>query len=105
LASYGIKAVFRQNCGWDDIERSIGRGIPAAIGVLHHGPSSKPQGSGHWLLTIGVTSSHVLVNDPYGEMDGYINAKGAGLAYSKANLGPRWMVEGPGTGWAILANG
>lgn len=109
LASYGIKAVFRQNCGWDDIERSIGRGIPAAIGVLHHGPSSKPQGGGHWLLTIGATSSHVLVNDPYGEMDlvrgGYLNAKGAGLAYSKANLGPRWMVEGPGTGWAILANG
>lgn len=107
LASYGIKAAFRQNCGWDDIATSIGRGVPAALGILHHGPSSKPTGGGHWLLAIGVTESHVLVNDPYGELDlvrgGYLNSKGAGLAYSKANLGPRWMVEGPGTGWAIIA--
>jgi hypothetical protein len=107
LHSYGITASFRQNCTWSDLEQQIAKGVPVPIGVLHHGFSSKPQGSGHWILTIGATQSHILVNDPYGEMDlvrgGYLNAKGAGLAYSKTNLGPRWMVEGPATGWAIIA--
>ena len=50
---------------------------------------------------------HVIVNDPFGEMDvvrgTYINSKGAGLAYSKANWGPRWLVEGTRSGWCIIA--
>ena len=107
LASYGVKAVFRQNCTWSDLEQQIARGVPVPCGFLHHGPSSKPSGGGHWLIVIGTTPTAVIVNDPWGEMlvaEGtYAGNRGAGLAYSRKNWGPRWMVEGPGTGWAIMA--
>ena len=109
LASYGIKAKFRQDCNWSDLERQIDRGVPVPCGFLHHGPSSAPTGSGHWLIVIGYapTNGSVIVNDPWGEMlvaEGrYAGNRGAGLAYSRKNWGPRWMVEGPGTGWAIIA--
>jgi len=113
LRSYGITARFAQNAGWADIERQIGKGVPVPCGFLHHGPASKPTGGGHWLIVIGYTNlqqggGSVIVNDPFGEMDvangTYISSKGAGLAYSRKNWGPRWMVEGPGTGWAIIAD-
>lgn len=107
LAHYGIKATFQQNGGWDDLQRQIARNVPVPCGFLHHGTSSKPSGGGHWLTVIGVTTGHVIVNDPFGEMDvvrgTYINSKGAGLAYSKANWGPRWLVEGTRSGWCIIA--
>ena len=108
LASFGISAKFRQDCSWGDIEQQIARGVPVPCGFLHHGPSSAPSGGGHWLIVIGTTSTAVIVNDPWGEMlvaEGtYAGNRGAGLAYSRKNWGPRWMVEGTGSGWAIIAN-
>lgn len=109
LRSYGIQARFTQSATWSDIERQISRSVPVPCGFLHHGTSAKPTGGGHWLTVIGFTKSAVIVNDPFGELDvvhgGYVSSKGAGLAYSRANWGPRWMVEGPGgTGWAIIAD-
>jgi hypothetical protein len=108
LRSYGIQARFTQSATWSDIERQISRSVPVPCGFLHHGTSAKPTGSGHWLTVIGFTKTAVIVNDPFGELDvvhgGYASSKGAGLAYSRANWGPRWMVEGPGTGWAIIAD-
>ena len=107
LAHYGIKASFKQDGGWDDLQRQIARNVPVPCGFLHHGSSSKPSGGGHWLTVIGITSGHVIVNDPFGEMDvvrgTYLNSKGAGLAYSKANWGPRWLVDGTRSGWCIIA--
>jgi hypothetical protein len=48
-----------------------------------------------------------VVNDPFGEIDliggTYLNSKGSGLKYSKANFWPRWCVEGQRSGWAIIA--
>jgi GH24 family phage-related lysozyme (muramidase) len=108
LAEYGIKASFSQKCGWADLEKQIDSGIPVPCGFLHHGPSTAPTGGGHWLTVIGYTGSAMIVNDPWGEMlvaEGrYLGNRGAGLAYSRKNWGPRWMVEGPNTGWAIIAN-
>jgi len=107
LASYGISARFVQNASWSDLEQQLAKGVPVPCGFLHHGSSSHPVGGGHWLIVIGLTAGHVLVNDPYGELDvvngTYLNSKGAGLAYSRKNWGPRWLVEGPRSGWAILA--
>ena len=107
LHSYGITASFRQNCTWSDLEQQIAKGVPVPCGFLHHGPSSAPAGGGHWLTVIGTTPTAVIVNDPWGEMlvaEGkYAGNRGAGLAYSRKNWGPRWMVEGPSTGWAIIA--
>jgi hypothetical protein len=33
----------------------------------------------------------------------YLNSRGGGVAYSRKNWGPRWLVEGPRSGWAIIA--
>jgi GH24 family phage-related lysozyme (muramidase) len=107
LAYYGIKARFKQDAGWDDLQQQLKRLVPVPCGFLHHGSSSSPSGGGHWLIVTGLTSGHVLVNDPFGEMDvvrgTYVNSKGGGLAYSRKNWGPRWLVEGPHSGWCILA--
>lgn len=107
LASYGIKARLAQNASWATLEQQLHKGIPVPCGFLHHGSVSKPSGGGHWLCVIGITAKAIIAHDPFGEMDvvngTYLNAKGKEVAYSKANWGPRWMVDGPSTGWAILA--
>jgi hypothetical protein len=107
LEFYGVKARFVQNANWATIERQIDRGIPVPIGILHHGFVIAPRGYGHWICAIGYDSNAITVHDPFGDLDlvngGYLSTKGASLRYSRRNLGPRWMVEGPGTGWAIIA--
>lgn len=107
LESYGIRARFVQNCSWEDLKRQIDNGIPTPVGFLHHGPSTAPNGGGHWLTVIGYTDTAVIVHDPFGEMDvvrgTYISSKGARQAYSRKNWGPRWLVEGPKSGWAVMA--
>lgn len=107
LASYGVKARFVQNATWATIEGQISRGIPVPIGMLHHGPVTAPSGGGHWILAIGHDRDVIIVHDPYGDLDlvrgGYLSTTGAALRYSRRNLAPRWMVDGPGTGWAIIA--
>lgn len=109
LASYGLKAEFRQDFGWSDIDSQLVRGIPVPIGILHHGSVSNPTGGGHWIVIIGRNEDNTkyVVNDPFGELDlvngGYVSTNGKNLLYSKKNLGPRFLVEGPGSGWAIRA--
>jgi hypothetical protein len=107
LAHYGVRARFVQDAGWDVLMRQIDRGVPMPIGVLHHGPATSPTGGGHWLVAIGYDDDGIIVNDPFGEMNlvagGYLNSRGRRLRYSRQNLGRRWMVEGAGTGWAVVA--
>ncbi len=106
LRSYGIEASLRMNCSWIDVERQIDAGRPVPLGILHKGPVSAPTGGGHWICAIGYDADAITVHDPFGDLDlvngGYLNNWGARLRYSRRNLGPRWMVEGPGTGWAII---
>lgn len=107
LQSFGIEAGLVKNAGWGTIKAQIDKGIPVPFGWLHKGPVTAPRGGGHWSIAIGYSDDAVTVHDPFGEIDlvagTYINNWGARLRYSKQNLGPRWMVEGPGTGWAIIA--
>lgn len=107
LQSFGIEAGLVKNAGWGTIKAQIDKGIPVPIGILHKGPVTAPQGGGHWICVIGYSDDAVTVHDPFGEIDlvggSYVNNWGARLRYSKQNLGPRWMVEGPGTGWAMIA--
>ena len=107
LSSFGVRSTFTQKAGWDDIERQINAGIPVPCGFLHRGTSSAPDGGGHWLIVVGFTTTHLVVHDPFGEAD-LVNGKTLGgvarfAKYSRKNFGPRWMVEGPGSGWAIIA--
>jgi GH24 family phage-related lysozyme (muramidase) len=107
LSSFGVRAKFTQAAGWGDIERQIAKGVPVPCGFLHRGPVSAPGGGGHWLIVVGFTQTHLIVHDPFGEADLVNGTTLGGVArfarYSRQNFGPRWMAEGPGSGWAILA--
>lgn len=109
LQSFGVQASFIRNGGWGTIKAQIDRGIPVPMGILHRGPVTAPSGGGHWICAIGYTANGaaIIVHDPFGDLDlvsgSYLNNWGARLHYSKRNLGPRWMVEGAGSGWAIIA--
>lgn len=108
LASYGVKAQFTQKADWAMLQKQIDAGIPVPCGYLHRGPVSKPSGGGHWLIVVGYDKTHLIVHDPFGEADLVKGATLGGVArfarYSKANFGKRWMVEGPGSGWAVIAS-
>ncbi|MCX5967677.1 MAG: C39 family peptidase [Cyanobacteria bacterium] len=118
LASYGISARFSNQASFQTLEQQSAAGIPVPCGYLHRGPVDRPTGSGHWLVVVGHTPTHVVVNDPWGEPDlihgTTLNANGMGLRFSRLNFGKRWMVEpigggayryAPGKGWAVLAQG
>lgn len=107
LRALGLESVSRYDLGWDDLDRQLGLGVPVPVGILHHGPITAPTG-GHRILVIGRTEdgSGYLVHDPWGELDllsgRYISTQGANLAYSRRNLAPRWLREGPRSGWGLM---
>jgi GH24 family phage-related lysozyme (muramidase) len=107
LSSFGIRAKFTKVAGFADLEQQINRGVPVPCGFLHRGPVSAPSGGGHWLIVVGYTKDHLIVHDPFGEADLVSGATLGGVArfmkYSRRNFGPRWMVEGANTGWAVIA--
>jgi len=109
LQSLGLTARLRTNCNSAVIDTELRAGRPVMVGWLHKGPVGAPTGGGHWSVIIGATSGAYIHNDPNGEADmvngGYVNhTKGAGIAYSRKNWLPRWEVDGPGTGWAMLVS-
>lgn len=108
LKHYGLNATYHQDGNWAAIDAQLAKGIPVPIGILHHGPVSAPSGGGHWVLIVGRSEDGLTyyVNDPAGELDllngGYhLQNNGKMRHYSKENLGKRWMVDGPNTGWYI----
>jgi GH24 family phage-related lysozyme (muramidase) len=107
LASYGVKARFTQTASFKTIEQQIDRGIPVPCGYLHRGPVTAPSGGGHWLCVVGYSATHMVVHDPLGESDlitgATLNTTARFARYTRKNWAPRWMVEGDGTGWAIIA--
>ena len=108
LSSFGIRARLVKNASYQTVEGLIDRGIPVPCGFLHRGTVSAPSGTGHWLIVVGYTDTHLIVHDPFGEADLVTGKTIGGVArfmrYSRANFGPRWMVEGPSTGWVIIAD-
>ena len=109
LEQHGIRAKFYQDGNWDSVEKLLRDGIPVPLGILHHGPVSAPTGGGHWICAVGITADDksIIVHDPWGDLDlvggSYLSSNGKYLKYSKKNLGPRWCVEGPNSGWYIGA--
>jgi GH24 family phage-related lysozyme (muramidase) len=107
LSSFGIRAKFTKVAGFADLEQQINRGVPVPCGFLHRGPVSAPSGGGHWLIVVGYDRDHLIVHDPFGEADLVNGTTLGGVArfarYSRRNFGPRWMVEGANTGWAVIA--
>ena len=107
LQHYGVMARFKTNGNRALVQQQIDAGKPVPAGFLHHGPSSAPSGSGHWLCIIGYDSSGYIVHDPWGAMNvtsgEYGGTCGAKLHYPYKTWEPRWMVDGPNTGWCIVA--
>jgi len=106
LKELGLIATFIQDGTAASLESEINMGYPTPVGWLHRGPVSNPSGGGHWSVVIGYTPSHFIFNDPNGEADltsgGYISNKGgAGIAYSRKNWLPRWLVDGAESGWFL----
>jgi hypothetical protein len=109
LASLNVKARFVQNCSAAQLQAEIRAGLPAAIGILHHGTPQAATGGGHWITVCGFDTASWIVNDPYGELDLMAGrwlriggTSGKGLRYSYKNLNPRWLPEGAASGWAWL---
>ena len=109
LAQYGIESKYRQDGGWDDIDRLLENNVCCPIGILHRGDISAPTGGGHWIVVRGKTADGkgYYVNDPFGELDllsgTYLSADGKNKIYSKENLGKRWLLSSPHDGWMIEA--
>lgn len=115
LKHFGISARFATNLSFDSLDSQLAKGIPIPIGILHHGPSSAPSGGGHWLIVIGKEPDnnapggcYYVVNDPWGEIDNasgtYPSTDGKRKKYSRNLLKARWTVEGPNSGWGIVAS-
>jgi hypothetical protein len=106
LKELGVRARFAQNGSASQVQAEIRAGLPVAMGILHQGPVGAPAGGGHWVACYGFNEAGWIVNDPYGELD-LVSGRwlrtggnaGKGLSYSYRNLNPRWMAEGPATGW------
>jgi hypothetical protein len=107
LESFGLPAEFTKRADFKALERSIASGVPVPVGYLHRGPVEAPAGGGHWAIVIGLEGENLVVHDPFGEADlisgATLNRTGKAVRYSRKNFARRWMVEGPGTGWAVLA--
>lgn len=106
LAELGVRARFRQNMSATELLGELKGGYPVAIGVLHHGAASAPSGGGHYIAVYGFSADAWIVNDPYGELD-LVNGgwssqapgAGRGQRYSYRNFNPRWLPDGPASGW------
>lgn len=111
LAKLGIKAQYIQNGTWQLLLDETAKGNVVAVGWYHNGHASRPKRDhGHWSLVASATPAHAIHYDPYGDADlirgGYLHSKnGAALIYSRANWGPRWLADGPSSGWAIVFKG
>lgn len=107
LAHYGLKAAFVRSGDRSVIHQQIDAGKPVPCGFLHHGTVSNPSGGGHWLCIIGYDTTGYWVHDPWGECNlssgVYSSTAGAKLHYSYAQWEPRWMPDGPKSGWCIIA--
>jgi len=108
LRSLGLKSHFWTNGTRLDLEREIRGGRPVAVGWLHWGNVSKPQG-GHWSVVVGIDRDHFWMHDPNGEpllaTGGHIRASsGRRCRCSWRNFLPRWEVEGPRTGWYLTCS-
>lgn len=106
LTEVGIKSTWNTTLDFDDLDKSLASGLPAVIGILHHGPPEAPSG-GHMIVAIGRTAGgDYIINDPFGNLlDGYASEDGAGLTYSRRELTCRWTADGPKTGWGRLFYG
>lgn len=109
---YGFNSKFVYNATYAQLDAELAKG-PVVLGILHRGEDASPAGSGHMITAIkpgkgGTKLGGAIVNDPYGSClpgDQYTGpvANGKNVLYPAKTFGPRWAVEGDGSGWARFA--
>lgn len=99
-AQYNVLATFSKKGSLQGLRDRLLAGLPVPVGFLHHGPATAPRGGGHWALLIGLTGTHAIFHDPYGELDnvnGGYPRRGVGgreVRYTLKNWLPRWTHGG-----------
>lgn len=104
LEKFGIQSVYRQNLDFEHLYRSLELGYPVAIGVLHKGTLTTPDG-GHVLLIVGMNKAKGIfyANDPWGNGFDYSDTNGEGVEYPiNPSLMNRWLADGESSGWGRL---
>ena len=115
LRSLGLTARFTQRLERLALVAELQRGMPVAVGWLHHGPADSPRGGGHWGVIAGWSPSGPWLLDPWGEpallTGGHLRGGKPWQGWvSWRNFVARWdcrptLVDGrnPGpSGWAVL---
>ena len=109
LAELKAPGRFITSCSMERAKAELDKGLGLAFGILHHGPVTAPNGGGHYIAIRGYDATGWLVHDPYGELDltnGGWSHQGQGAGrnqhYSFANTNPRWLADGPSSGWAWI---
>lgn len=107
LRQYGLESVFRYDMTREWLEAELSAERPVVMGILHKGPASAPYGFGHMIVAVG-TDPHrdaLIVHDPFGSLiSGYAGParEGRFATYPWAEIGPRWLVDGPDSGWGRI---
>lgn len=102
LKRFQIESVFSQNLDFDDLDRSLNKGFPVVIGVLHRGTIDNPSG-GHCLIVIGKNAQGYICHDPWGYGFSYNDHNGKDVIYpAYPSLQARWLADGPNSGYGRL---
>ncbi|HEY9697962.1 MAG TPA: C39 family peptidase [Trichocoleus sp.] len=111
LAALGIQSTWNTNLGYEDLDQSLGAGLPIVIGILHRGTLQSPTG-GHMIVIIGKTANcDYICHDPFGSVldadGGYTGSveNGKAVVYPRFVLNRRWLPEGDKSGWGRLFYG
>jgi hypothetical protein len=112
LSHAGVYAQYKQNGKVADLIYQLEKGLPVAIGILHHGTLKYPTGGGHWVVVGGVSADRrsFLLFDPYGSVtenppySGKVEA-GNGYWVDVAVLDSRWTVQSTNDGWMMSFEG
>jgi len=109
LKELKVPGRFITSCSVERAKAELDQGFGLAFGILHNGPVTAPNGGGHYIAIRGYDATGWLVHDPYGELDLTIGGwshqgqgSGRNQHYSYANTNPRWLAEGPSSGWAWI---
>ncbi len=89
LAHNGVTARLLQDADFQLLEQQIAGGIPVPCGSIHRGPVDRPTGSGHWLIIVGDTPTHLVVNDPWGSRTYSVGPPSTPTAWGSASPGRR----------------
>lgn len=109
LRALGLDAVFRTDGTPALLESELKARRPVAVGWLHHGHTTAPEGGGHWSVVCGFDPDRWMIHDPYGEPDvvrgGHLpGTTGERCWVTRRNWGPRWQPRGEG-GWCVTVRG